>query len=173
LDGVPTLDQKQDVGIHVQAFIFNIFGCLDNLAWVWVLERNVTNKDGAPLPPEWAGLRTKNRIVRDSLGQEFHQFLEDMSAWFTYLEDYRHALAHRIPLYVPPFAIDPNKADRYSELERSIFALIAQRNGAEAQAQELERDSLKFFRPLIMHSWTGDARTIQFHTQMLSDFKTI
>ncbi len=118
-------------------------------------------------------LRTKNKIVRNSLGQELCQYLESMSDWFKYLDDYRHALEHRIPLYVPPFAIDPRNADRYSKLERSIVALIVQRNGAEAQAQQLERDSLRFFRPFIMHSWTGDARPIQFHTQMLTDFTTI
>ncbi|WOJ88779.1 hypothetical protein RZS28_13285 [Methylocapsa polymorpha] len=173
LDGVPTSNQTQDVAIQVQGFIFNVFGCLDNLAWMWVLERNVTKPDGAPLPPEWIGLRAANRIVRDSLGQELHQCLESMSDWFKYLEDYRHALAHRIPLYVPPFSIAPDKADRYCELERSIFDLIVQRKKAEAQAQQLERDSLRFFQPCIMHSWTGEARPIQFHTQMLTDFKTI
>jgi hypothetical protein len=173
LDGIPTLDQTHDVAIQVQAFIFNVFGCLDNFAWVWVLEQNVTKPDGASLPPEWVGLRTQNKVVRDSLGQELRQYLEGMSDWFTYLEDYRHALAHRIPLYVPPFSVNPNNADRYRELERSIFALIVQRKNAEAQAQELERDSLRFFQPWIMHSWMGEARPIQFHTQMLTDFKTI
>ena len=138
-----------------------------------MLERNVTKHNGTPLPSEWVGLRAKNENVRDSLGQEFCQFLESMSDWFKYLEDYRHALAHRIPLYVPPFSIAPENADRYCELERSIFNLIVQRKNAEAQAQQLERDSLRFFQPWIMHSWTGEARPIQFHTQMLTDFKTI
>ncbi len=79
-------------------------------------------------------LRTKNKIVGNTLGQELSQYLESMSDWFKYLDDYRHALEHRIPLYVPPFAIDPRNADRYSKLERSIVALIVQRNGAETQA---------------------------------------
>jgi hypothetical protein len=157
----------------VQAFIFNIFGCLDNLAWVWVLERNVKKSDGARLPSEWVGLRTTNKAVRDSLGEEFRQFLESMSNWFAYLEDYRHALAHRIPLYVPPFSIASNNAERYSELEQVIYELGRQRNIAEARAQQHERDQLRFFQPLIMHSWTGETRPIQFHTQMLTDFKTI
>lgn len=172
-DGVPTLDQTQDVGIQVQASIFNVFGCLDNLAWMWVLERNVTKDDGAPLPSEWVGLRPKNKIVRESLGQESRKWLESMSEWFNYLEDYRHALAHRIPLYVPPFAIAPGNADRYSEMDRAIVELIVQRKNTEARVQQLERDELKFFKPWIIHSWTANARPLQFHTQMLTDFKTI
>jgi hypothetical protein len=175
LDGVPTSHQTEDVTIQVQAFSFNVFGCLDNLAWVWVLERNITKPDGMPLPPEWIGLRTVNKAVRDSLGQELRSCLEseDFSAWFKYLEDYRHALAHRIPLYVPPFSIAPDNESKLSDLEQSIWSLVKQRKAAEVQAQKMERERLKFFQPCIMHSWTGQARPIFFHTQMLTDFKTI
>ena len=108
LDEVPTQDQTQDVAIQVQAFIFNVFGCLDNLAWMWVLERNITKPDGTSLPPEWVGLRTQNKLVRETLGEELRTYLDGISGWFKYLEVYRHALAHRIPLYVPPFSIVPN-----------------------------------------------------------------
>jgi hypothetical protein len=173
MEDVPTLDQTQDVAIQVQAFIFNVFGCLDNVAWIWVLERNVTKTDGTRLPSEWISLRTKNEAVRKSFGHDLRQYLDGMSSWFDYLEDYRHALAHRIPLYVPPFAIASADADRYLELERSIFALHRQRRYTEAQAQELERDRLRFFQPSIKHSWTSPGGGIQFHTQMLTDFKTI
>lgn len=71
LDGVPTSHQTEDVAIQVQAFIFNIFGCLDNLAWVWVLERNVTKPDGAPLPPKLIGLLAANKIVRTRLSKNY------------------------------------------------------------------------------------------------------
>jgi hypothetical protein len=50
LDSLPTSDETHDVEIQVQAFIINVFGCLDNLAWVWTLERNVTKPDGGSLP---------------------------------------------------------------------------------------------------------------------------
>jgi hypothetical protein len=35
-----------------------------------------------------------------------------------------------------------------------------------------ERDDLKFFRPFIVHSW-GETQPMEFHVQMLADFKTI
>ena len=171
-EGVPTSDATHDAEIQVQAFIINVFGCLDNLAWMWVLERNVTKPNGAPLPPEWIGLRTSNTLVRASLGEEFHRYLESIAGWFEYLEDYRHALAHRIPLYIPPFAIAPNNEGRYRELEEAITRLIIQGQLEEVEALKRERDGLKFFRPFIVHSW-GQARPMEFHTQMLADFKTI
>jgi hypothetical protein len=74
---------------------------------------------------------------------------------------------------VPPFAVAPGNADRLANIERSIFNLSLQRNEAEARAKERERDSLKVFQPWIIGSSDGRQRTIQFHTQMLTDFKTI
>lgn len=175
LDGVPTSHQTEDVAIQVQAFVFNLFGCLDNLAWVWVLERNITKPDGKPLPSEWIGLRAANTVVRNSLGQELRSCLEseEFSAWFKYLEDCRHALAHRIPLYVPPFSIAPTNESRYKDLEQSIWSLVKQRKAAEVQAHKMEQESLKFFHPHIVLSLDGTARPILSQSQMLCDFKTI
>jgi hypothetical protein len=172
LEDVPTSDALHDTEIQVQAFIINVFGCLDNLAWMWVLERNITKSNGDPVPPEWIGLRTPNTLVRNSLGDKLRQYLEGAAPWFEYLEDYRHALAHRIPLYIPPFAIAPNNEARYRELEEAITGLIIQGQFEEADALKKERDGLKFFRPFIVHSWSR-ARPMEFHTQMLADFKTI
>jgi hypothetical protein len=172
LEGVPTSDAVHDTEIQVQAFIVNVFGCLDNLAWVWVLERNITKANGEPVPPEWIGLRTPNTLVRNSPSNELRKYLEDAAPWFEYLEDYRHALAHRIPLYIPPFAIDPKNEVRYRELEEEITSLIIKGQLEEASALKRERDGLKFFRPFIVHSW-GRAQPMEYHVQMLADFKTI
>jgi hypothetical protein len=172
-DGVPTLYDTQDVMIQVQAFIFNVFGCLDNLAWIWVLERNVTKPDGEPLPPQWIGLQPKNTCVRQSLGQGLQEFLKSMDTWFANLEEFRHALAHQIPLYVLPFAVAPSDAERFSNLERFILASLVRRNKEELEAHTRERDSLRFFRPWIVGSSNGQQKIIAFHFQMLTDFKTI
>ena len=44
-----------DLTINLQSFMFNVFGCLDNLARIWVIERNVTNSDGSPLRDNQVG----------------------------------------------------------------------------------------------------------------------
>lgn len=140
---------------------------------MWVLERNVTKDDGQPLPPPWVGLRPDNKLVRKSLGQELRQVLEGMDEWFGYLEGLRHSLAHQIPLYVPPFSISSQNAEKFSKLEQSILALVVQREEMQVRAQECERDGLRFFRPWIVGSWEGQQKVIQFHPQMLCDFKTV
>jgi hypothetical protein len=42
--------------------------------------------------------------VRTSLSQEFQDYLKALEAW--HLADLRQALAHRIPLYIPPYVIE-------------------------------------------------------------------
>ena len=38
-----------DATIHLQAFVLNTRGCIDNLAHAWVLEKGLTAEDDAPL----------------------------------------------------------------------------------------------------------------------------
>jgi hypothetical protein len=119
--GLPTNAALSDAEIQVQAFLINVFGCLDNLAWIWVEERNVKNpKNGKALAPASVGLRRKNEIVMDSLDTDVRAYLEGIEEWFEYLEYYRHALAHQIPLYIPPFGPRPGCEGRYRELEAAI-----------------------------------------------------
>ena len=59
----PDAGLKDDVTVHLQAFVFNAYGCLDNLAHIWVLEENVTLENGNPLPRTWVGLGSQNEAV--------------------------------------------------------------------------------------------------------------
>jgi hypothetical protein len=172
LDGLPTTDSLHDAEIQVQAFVFNVFGCLDNLAWIWVEERNVKNpKDGKDLPPGCVGLRPKNEIVMASLDVDVRKYLNSMDGWFEYLENYRHALAHQIPLYIPPYGPRPGHEGRCRELEVALAELRGDLVELEALRREL--DQLILFKPYIMGSFTGRAKPMPFHWQMLCDFKTI
>lgn len=95
IPGLPTREQLSDAAINVQAFVFNVFGSLDNLAWVWVSEKGLTKNDGSPIPNTWVGLKSGNTLVRSSFSPEFQKYLLELDAWFNYLEDFRHALAHK------------------------------------------------------------------------------
>ena len=136
LETIPTMDDAYDALIQLQTHIINVFGCVDNLAWMWVLETDLKDPDGTKLEPKKIGLRKHHTIVLASLSEEFRTFLASIKKWFTYLEDYRHALAYRIPLYVPLFAIDPKNASRIQELERLKMESIKERNRAKYQQSE-------------------------------------
>lgn len=172
LEGVPSDDDTHNAAIQLQAFVINVFGCLDNLAWVWVLERDLKRPNGSEIPPEWVGLRPPNTFVRESFSPAFQAYLDSLAPWFAYQEGYRHALAHQIPLYIPPYAVAPENMSRYHELEDGITRAVMRGDHVGAESRRQECDKLKFFRPFIMHSWTN-ATPLAFHPQMIADFRTI
>jgi hypothetical protein len=174
LEGPPTTDALHDTEIQVQAFVINVFGCLDNLAWIWVEERNVKNpKNGEDLRPGLVGLRPKYEIVMGSLDVDVREYLRSMDGWFEYIENYRHALAHQIPLYIPPFGPRPGCEGRYRELDAAITDHILRGDLAELEALRRGRDEQILFQPYIMGSFTSGTKPMPFHWQILCDFKTI
>lgn len=59
LDAIPERDTVVDATIAIQSFMLNTFGCLDNLAWIFVYEKGVTKPDGAALDPQSVSLGSK------------------------------------------------------------------------------------------------------------------
>jgi hypothetical protein len=167
----PDDDTRHDAELQVQAFVFHIFGAADNLAWIWVNEKNVRKNDGSPLPDGAIGIR-KDR-VRASFTPEFRAYLDEREPWFDCLEGFRHALAHRIPLYIPPHMVTPANANAYQELDRRMFAAAVRMDFAEGERLKAEQRQLTFFRPWMQHSFIEEARPLVFHPQMLADFNTI
>ncbi|WP_162901315.1 hypothetical protein [Breoghania sp. L-A4] len=108
LDTIPDRDTVVDATLMIQAFVLNAFGCLDNLAWIWVCEKPVLNARGKELGPLEVGLGPKRRDVRASFSKEFVAYLEKRQDWVDkHLKGFRDSLAHRIPLYIPPYIVSP------------------------------------------------------------------
>lgn len=121
-NAVPSDADRSECTVCVQAFVFNVFGCMDNLAHVWVKERGIKRSNGKEVPPLLIGLGAKCEDVRGSLSSEFQDYLgsDQMQTWFAYMEDYRHALAHRIPLYIPPHSVRESDAAAYKDLDEKM-----------------------------------------------------
>ncbi len=109
-------EEMKDVEINLQAFFLNIFGCLDNLIWVWVFEKNVTDKKGNFLGSvdrnraltyrhkvAYPDLSKQNvdQFVYNSLPDSLQEEVAKTQTWFQALKIFRDSLAHRVPLYVP------------------------------------------------------------------------
>ena len=93
---------------------------MDNLAWVWVHERGLTKK----ISRNQVGLRAKSEQVRGTFSPEFRAYLVTLDEeWFPYITDYRDALAHRIPLYVPQ-RVRTEDLDQYNDLTRRMNEAI-------------------------------------------------
>ncbi len=138
-------EERTNLEINLQTFIFNTFGCLDNLAWVWNYEAELNLKSNQ------IGILGKGNkkhpyrytSIRESFSKEFNSFLDTREEWFNnYQKNFRNALAHRIPLYVPPYILSKD-------------------------------NKTKMLVPYITHSFSENSEPIVFHPQIISDWRTI
>jgi hypothetical protein len=118
---IPSKTQIYDATVNIQAFLVNSFGCIDNLARIWIHEKPVTTERGKPLPKGEIGLAVHHTRVRTSLSQAFQNYLKTLDEWLTFMGNFRHALAHRIPLYIPPYAVRPLDEAAYKEIEQKMI----------------------------------------------------
>lgn len=169
----PDDSQRLDATINIQSFVYNAYGCCENLAWIWVHEREIKMPNGDPLSYGAVGFRKTNRVVWRSLPIDFRKHLGTLDEWFANLRSFRDGLAHRVPLYIPPSLVDPKNNEKYNELERQATIAEITQNDKALRNAEANLAQIEFFRPVMTHSVTEEAPLIRFHAQVLADFNTV
>lgn len=168
-------DDLTDLDINLHAFFINISGILDNLGWVFVYENDLfgSRKEGK-IPKREVGLFNKKTQIH--LKPELNNYLksEIIETWYTeYSKNYRDALAHRIPLYVPPSALNKEQQEEYMLLKKQLWDF----NSSEAISQHDEiRDKLSKLGqacPCFAYSLNEENDPMFLHAQVLVDFVTI
>lgn len=172
-DEVPGEETVSDATIYLQAFVFNTFGSIDNLAQIWVSEMKVKQMNGNKLRPASIGFGKKYTRVMESLPREFRDYLDGLDAWLEHLTGFRHALAHRIPLYIPPSFVTDDDVEEYRRTEAEIQDAIGRKEFAKAEELENVQNKLISFLPVTTHSFKEQSKFVLFHYQMLADFHTV
>ena len=173
LNEIPERSTVVDATINIQAFVMNAFGFCENIAWVWVHERGVAQADGQPLAPRQVGLGQGYPLVRQALTPAFRDYLDQREPWFANLKEFRDALAHRIPLFIPPYTVRPDDAARFRALEDEAGRALRAQDFARFERLQCEQMALARFQPIMTHSLTSATGTIVFHPQLLADFNTL
>ena len=152
-----------DATINIQSFVFNVFGAVDNLAWVWMAENGQKRGDGMPIPNGRIGLGPENTAVRRTLSNELQNYLKTLDAWFRPLADLRHALAHRIRLYIPLYVIETKDEAAYRDFEAKMGGAAKMGDFKEYDRLSVEQLRLGRFRPWVQHSFEENAKPIVSH----------
>jgi hypothetical protein len=168
---IPSHDDVVDASIAIQAFVMNAFGCLDNIAWVLVYEKDIKGKGGVELDPKGVGLGKKE--VRKRLSMEFSSLLDKHQDWLANLINFRDSLAHRIPLYVPPYTVPTENIEKYHQFDRQRWEEPARSDAKEYERLKTEQLKLCRFVPGMTHSKCEQAPDVEFHSQLLNDYVTI
>ena len=166
------LEELADVDINLHAFFVNLSGLLDNLGWVFVFENDFRGK----LSKKNIGL-FKNK-TQSFLPENFRTYLntERMKRWYSeYSKNYRDALAHRIPLYVPPFVLNREEQERYLALEDQIHALDVRVYDNLAICDQLREKQKELGQPSLFftHSFAEGSQPMLLHAQVITDYVTV
>ncbi|WP_126804155.1 hypothetical protein [Aliidiomarina minuta] len=158
-----------DVQIYLQAYVINLFGLFDNLAWAFVLFHDLEDQVGGKF-----GVGFQRRGTQRFLPQSLRDYVtnEQHRQWNeNYLKSYRDALAHRIPLYIPLAQFTPEEGERFNELESEKARCIREHDFERLEQMEGEQRNLGKPMPAFLHSFEEDgARSpVLLHPQLLSD----
>jgi len=148
--------------------VINISGIFDNWAWAFVHRHNLLEEVGGK-----HGVGLFRNGTSQFLPPELSSYLSSETTvnWQTdYVKEYRDALAHRIPLYIPPAEYTPEEGIRYNQLESQKIDLI--KSMAWDELDETYEQQAELGKPsfVFLHSH-GDGATnpVLFHPQILCD----
>ncbi|OSQ42785.1 hypothetical protein [Thalassospira alkalitolerans] len=171
LEEVPEGRTVKEATVHVQSFVSNVIGVLDNIAWVWISERDLKHRNGDDFSPKEVKLSRDCRDLWRDLPLDFRNRVVEFRDWFTHASEWRDALVHRIPLYIPPFSV--RDIESYNQLEGASYAALRDRNYRKLELLNEEIEKMKFFAPLIMHSFSENAQPNVFHANLVTDLMTV
>ncbi len=162
-------EDLSDVQINLHAFMINLYGIFENWAWAFIYRHGLESEIGARHNVGLFKKRTQGflpSVLKDYLQSE------STSNWQEkYLKNYRDALAHRIPLYIPPATFTPEEWDQYNRLTEEQFQDIATmpRNRFQDTLTEQESIGRPCFEFLHAFSKEEGAGSLALHTQLLCD----
>jgi hypothetical protein len=170
----PTNEALLDATAYFHTFAIHVSGAVDNMAHIWCNESPVRNDDGSALRRDSVGFRKKHAVVRSSLSEAFRNYLTQADKWFYYLDNYRDALAHRIPPYIPPRTLAPEAQAEHAQIQDKISKVLSENWNRDQYFSLLYKQSqLGVFDPWITHSYGEAARPVRFHAQLINDFATV
>lgn len=161
-------DDLYDVQINLHAYVINLYGIFDNWAWAFVYRHDLLEQVGGK-----HGVGLFKRTTTRFLTQPLREYLagEEISSWHEdYLKSFRDALAHRIPLYIPPMEVTKEEGQRYNQLETEKIDLI--KSMQWEKLDELYEEQSRIGRPSFMfiHSYKeGEQKPMVLHPQVLCD----
>lgn len=146
---LPSTEEVINMTINFQSFIFNIYGCIDNLAWIWASESEFEHKHAFEIV--FSNEKNKLTLIK-TLSEDFQKYWELISNKLKHLKNLRDALAHRIPLYVPPYIASQKNIKECSDLEDEIEQVNLSGNKERHKEINDRLKELVFFEPVCMHS---------------------
>lgn len=163
-------EERNDLEINLYAFLINVHGLPDNLAWAYVLERRIN------ILPRDVGLFSKKTKAHLPAVVQTYLASDAISSWHRdYAKNYRDALAHRIPPYLPPATYTPEHEQEFRDLHERGEQAIKEGNFALALDLHTQKHEVGIIHPAFMHSFSSEeaCSPMLLHPQLIVDARTI
>jgi len=97
----PEMEVKMKVDVHLHAFLINVCGIVDNMAWLWAYHAGIDQTIDLEKKKRSIGLfdRSFYRYLPVPLQAKVTEFMP----WYNFVVKHRHPTAHRIPPYLVPY----------------------------------------------------------------------
>lgn len=168
-------NDRLDVEINLHAFMINIYGIIENIGLALSHENNLVGDESEQkLHPK--AINLFERRFRRLLNPRLCAYLRKgtITQWYNkYAKNYRDALAHRIPPYVPPAALNDEQQRRFEYLEQEIKRLREEGDFERIEVRQDEQESLGRSNLLFVHSFSEKAIPVYLHPQLIADFMTV
>lgn len=158
-------EKLEDINVYLHGFVLHVNALQDNLAWAFVHEFDVT------IDPRNVSLFKK--ALQKHLPAAVREYVtrNDIEKWRgEYATDFRDALAHRIPLYVPPAQLSKEEGERAEELQHIFNDCIAKFDLEGLIKAQDEINALGSASPYYLHD--GKGIQIVLHPQIVCDVLT-
>lgn len=173
-EAVLTDEERSDLEINLHAFVININGLQDNLAWVYLFEKELDAK----IDNGEKGVGLFKKQTQAHLPAELRGYLskETIMNWHKqYAKVYRDTLTHRIPLYVPPFQMSDTDVQQCQDIERQIRERIEANEVNVVRGLYKKREAIR--KPSLFYAHSTRDRDCflprLLHPQILIDSKTV
>lgn len=163
-------DALMRVQINLQAFFINAIGVFDNFAWCYIYLHKLEGRIGGPQNVDM--FKSKMQALLPPALKSYLTSAQTKNWYEDYFKAYRDALAHRIPLYIPPYTYTPDEKDRAEELQTRRNKAIEDHDFALVDALGIEREGLGSPSFFFAQSFTEKPPLI-LHPQMLVDAETV
>lgn len=148
-------DDISETTMHINSFYINLYGCLDNIAWMILYELNMFNCQNK----EEAYFKFKVDLFKNEFLNEigqideiFANFFHTKKSWYINLKTYRHPSAHRFPLYIVPQVFSkPEDVQHFYELREKSLMEACNRNFEESKKLIKKQQSIGVFPHLMAH----------------------
>jgi len=152
--------------------LINVYGIIDNIGLAVAYENALLGGDSdRKLNVRKVSLFRKS--FQSHLNPQLRSYLSGQTLidWYwQYAKNYRDALAHRIPPYNPPAALNHDEARRFKDL---VSEMKGKTDPSRIEVLQQEQAKLGTSNPLFVHSFSENTKLVYLHPQLIADFRTV